>query len=52
MPPMPPMPPGMPPGIPPPFSSGSSVIITDLVSMRLATDEAFWSAERVTLVGS
>jgi len=44
------MPPGI-GGMPAPFSSGSSVIITSVVSMRLATEAAFWSAERVTLVG-
>src|SRR5262249_14485357 len=48
--PMPPMPP-MPPPIG--FSSlGDSATIASVVSIRLATDDAFCSAKRATLVGS
>jgi hypothetical protein len=54
MPPMPPMPPPMPmSGAPPPFlSSGRSDTMQSVVSIREATEAAFCSAMRVTLVGS
>ncbi len=34
------------------IDSGSLVIMTSVVSLRLARSETLWSAERVTLVGS
>src|SRR5207244_10553552 len=52
--PIPPMPP-MPPPPPPPvgFSSfGDSALIASVVSIKLATDDAFCNAKRATLVGS
>ncbi len=50
MPPIPPMPPPPPPiGL---SSLGSSATIASVVSIRLATEAAFCSAKRVTLVGS
>src|SRR5690625_5452696 len=61
MPPMPPIPP-IPPGIPPPapippsslspFLDGFSTTTASVVSISAATDAAFSSAVRVTLVGS
>jgi hypothetical protein len=47
---MPPMPPGMP--APAEAFSGASTTIASVVRMFLAIDAAFWSAERVTMVGS
>jgi hypothetical protein len=51
MPPMPPMPPP-PPGIAGASSFGASATMHSVVSIRPATDAAFCSAVRVTLVGS
>src|SRR5882672_5026353 len=52
MPSMPPMPPMPPWAWPPFFSSTNSATIASVVSMRPATDAAFCSAVRATLVGS
>src|ERR1700722_17898866 len=46
------IPPGIPPPAPAPFSSGFSATMHSVVSSRLATDAAFCSALRTTLVGS
>ena len=46
---------GMPPGIPPPPTpafSGASATTASVVRMFFAIEAAFWSAERVTMVGS
>jgi len=52
MPPIPPMPPmsGIP--APPPSPSGISTTTASVVRRRPAIDEAFWSADRTTFVGS
>ncbi len=53
MPPIPPMsPPPMPPMPPPDSDFGDSAIMHSVVSIKDATDAAFCSAVRVTLVGS
>ena len=51
IPPMPPIPPISPPAGPSSFL-GRSAIMHSVVNIRLATEAAFWSAVRVTLVGS
>ena len=43
---------GMPRGHPPPSFSGGSATIASVVRMFLAIEAAFWSADRVTMVGS